>query len=141
MGQQFAILTRSFEKLVGTDISTTALKLAQEHSQVRCLACANASEQPFAAGIFDFALCSEVIEHIRPKESEQAFQSIYSVLSPGGYLLVTTPNAWELGRMSYELPIKLLSRLLSVDRFALKARMYNLFLRLSGKRSSYEREH
>jgi len=135
-GQYFTILTQSFDTLVGTDISMTALRLARENRIGHFLVCANASEQPFRAATFDFVLCSEVIEHVRPEESEQVFRCICSVLKPGGYLLITTPNAWDLGRLVYEAQINLLSSLLGVDRFRLKARMYKLALRLTGRHSS-----
>jgi len=57
----------------------------------RCtLAVADAAQLPFANGVFDAVFASEVIEHI--PRWQQATVEMARVLSPGGRLVITTPN-------------------------------------------------
>jgi len=44
---------------------------------------------PFAAGVFDAVLCSEVIEHI--SDDRQAVRELARVLKPGGRLILSVP--------------------------------------------------
>lgn len=48
-----------------------------------------AENLPFADGIFDFVICSEVIEHLF--NPEQAIKHMYRSLKKGGRLFITTP--------------------------------------------------
>lgn len=61
---------------------------------------ADATALPFADASFDTVLCTEVIEHV--PNPAQAFAEISRVLKPGGYLLLTTPQTWELHRPPYD---------------------------------------
>jgi SAM-dependent methyltransferase len=45
-------------------------------------------------GIADFVTCSEVLEHIEPPV-QRAFDGLYSVLRPGGTLILTVPYTLE----------------------------------------------
>ena len=55
----------------------------------------NAEElDPARDGLFDFILCTEVIEHTaRP---EKVVENIRALLTPRGVAVVTLPNAWSL---------------------------------------------
>ena len=47
---------------------------------------------PVPSSSFDLALCTEVIEHL-PNSPKPLLEEIRRVLRPGGFLLLTTPNA------------------------------------------------
>lgn len=47
-------------------------------------------EMPFKDSSFDYAVCSEVIEHV--PNAVQAIRELYRVLKPNGILILTTPN-------------------------------------------------
>jgi len=42
---------------------------------------------------FDVAVCSEVIEHVRKEDQPKLIETLFSILRPGGALILTTPNA------------------------------------------------
>jgi 2-polyprenyl-3-methyl-5-hydroxy-6-metoxy-1,4-benzoquinol methylase len=84
----------------GVDISAEAIAFAdgwaaQHRPTYRYLQktlwdCAFSSEH------FDLVLLSEVIEHIPEQEVEGTLQEIERLLCPGGYLLLTVPNRWQV---------------------------------------------
>ncbi len=55
-----------------------------------CAVQASGLELPFAAGIFDIVIASEVFEHI--PDDKGAMREIYRILRPGGMLCVTVPR-------------------------------------------------
>lgn len=68
----------------------------------------------------DVALCSEVLEHV--VDSSTALKNIYASLKPGGFLVLTTPNAYSTVELAARLlcfaPIQKLARMIygeSVD--------------------------
>lgn len=52
---------------------------------------------PFANASFDVILASEVIEHLA--KAELFLKEAHRVLAPGGVLLLTTPNLWDVRRL------------------------------------------
>lgn len=46
---------------------------------------------PFKDNFFDIVVFTEVLEHL-PQSPFQTIEEIYRVLSPGGHILITTPN-------------------------------------------------
>ncbi len=51
---------------------------------------------PYAAGVFDRALCLDVLEHLTFEEQPRALAELHRVLRPGGELLVSVPNLAHL---------------------------------------------
>jgi SAM-dependent methyltransferase len=51
---------------------------------------------PYAGGVFDRALCLDVLEHLSFEEQPRALAELYRVLRPGGELLVSVPNLAHL---------------------------------------------
>ncbi len=49
---------------------------------------------PFGDGVFDAAVCSEVIEHV--VDAESLLREIYRVLRPGGRLLLSSPFLYPI---------------------------------------------
>lgn len=51
-------------------------------------------------GPFDFILCTEVLEHV--PDWDMAFKNIFSLLAPGGRLLVTCPHFYQLHEIPHD---------------------------------------
>jgi 2-polyprenyl-3-methyl-5-hydroxy-6-metoxy-1,4-benzoquinol methylase len=51
---------------------------------------------PYRDASFDTVLLSEVVEHLH--ETPVLLRECWRVLRPGGYLLITTPNLWDIRR-------------------------------------------
>lgn len=80
-------------RVVGVDWSQDALRRAARHlTAVRGEL--TGPGLPFAAGVADAVLFSEVIEHL--VDPDAALDELHRVLRPGGHLLLSTPNlaAW-----------------------------------------------
>ncbi|WP_367125587.1 class I SAM-dependent methyltransferase [Streptomyces phytohabitans] len=85
--------TLSRHRMVGVDWSQDALRRASSHlTAVR----GELTDPglPFASGVADAVLFSEVIEHL--VDPDAALDELRRVLRPGGHLLLSTPNlaAW-----------------------------------------------
>lgn len=50
---------------------------------------------PFATRDFDFALCSEVLEHVPPERSGAMLTALHEALAPGGVFVLTTPQRFS----------------------------------------------
>jgi len=48
---------------------------------------------PFATGLFDAVLCTQVLEHVT--EPQRVLREIQRVLKPGGQLFLTAPQSWH----------------------------------------------
>jgi len=55
------------------------------------LICADARNIPLAAGLFDFVHCSQVLEHIPPKDTPMALAELRRVAKPGAVLYAALP--------------------------------------------------
>jgi len=54
----------------------------------------DATSLPFGANEFDTVLCTQVLEHVA--EPQAVFKEVSRVLKPGGLLILTAPQYWEL---------------------------------------------
>ncbi len=52
-----------------------------------------ADNMPFSNESFDFALCTQVLEHVR--YPEKVIQEIGRILKPGGMLFISAPQTWQ----------------------------------------------
>jgi ubiquinone/menaquinone biosynthesis C-methylase UbiE len=79
--------------LAGVEISSGRLRLARERlgGRVSLLQTGGKGALPFEDGSFDFVFVTEVLEHL--KQPEALLAEARRVLSPGGRLVLTTPNA------------------------------------------------
>jgi SAM-dependent methyltransferase len=81
----------------GVDLVYYPLAEAQKIVPVQGLVQADvAYALPFADQRFDIVLLSEIIEHLR--NGRPLIFECYRVLRPGGHLIVTTPNLWDIRR-------------------------------------------
>ena len=85
--------------IAGADLSELALEKARE----RCpgmefhIIDANAAEVSTDAGRYDLITAHEVIEHLQ--DATHFVCSAYTMLAPGGWLLLKTPNGLDLMRL------------------------------------------
>jgi len=85
--------------VVGLDLDLASLKTNADHLRRRAAECSrlgalvhgNAFRLPFADGIFDKVICSEVMEHVH--DYRRAARELARVTKPGGCLAVTIPTA------------------------------------------------
>ena len=95
-GVYLPALSKSAREVVGADIEHAYLSrlrpLEQRNPKLR-LVLDDIARSSFADGFFDMILCSEVIEHV--KASERAFAEMYRLLSPGGVLILSTPQRFS----------------------------------------------
>jgi SAM-dependent methyltransferase len=82
-------LVQRGEMTIGMDVRLT------HHLNIRTLVCGSVYAMPFAAGSFDVVTCNMVMEHLG--EPEKAVAELSRVLSPGGALIINTPNLWNYG--------------------------------------------
>ena len=82
--------------------------MAKEQKGRWLIAQADVTKLPFASGIFDAVICSEVLEHI--EDNRTAVAELVRVLKPGGDLVVTVPRfgperiCWALSRAYHREP-------------------------------------
>ena len=77
-------------RVVGTDLSTGALKIARERLPDHELLRGDAMRLPFCDDAFDKAMCTEVIEHI--PDPRALLLELRRVVRPDGFIIVTIPN-------------------------------------------------
>ncbi len=89
--------TRGIEA-VGVDVSAAALAAARELLPTAQLARCDIDEGlPFASRRFDLVLMSEIVEHVAALPA--VLREVRRVLRPGGALVLTTPNLWDVRRV------------------------------------------
>lgn len=83
---------------VGCDVSAAALAAAQQSLPgARLVRCEIERSLPFASGQFDLVLMSEIVEHVLALPAVLA--EVRRVLRPGGAVVLTTPNLWDVRRL------------------------------------------
>jgi len=88
-GRAGTVVTGCGGAYVGVDISRRAVAAARDRGfDARLIT--GSDRLPFADRSFDLALCLEVIEHVFLPD--RTILEVLRVLSPGGALIVTTPN-------------------------------------------------
>ena len=85
--------------LVATDFEPRALPLYREgHPEVTDLAVADIRRLPFAAHVFDTALCVTVLYHASIASPAAAVGELARVVRPGGYVALMEPGVRRLYR-------------------------------------------
>lgn len=87
------------DQVFGVDVSEETVEEARSRGVVAVCVDLNKDNLPFADNTFDLVLMAEVIEHL--ENVEHTMDEVARVVTPGGYLAITTPNlaAWH-GRIS-----------------------------------------
>ncbi|MEW6008549.1 MAG: class I SAM-dependent methyltransferase [Candidatus Omnitrophota bacterium] len=76
--------------VIASDLSFNAIKLSRHRYPDNKYVVADCSYLPFKNNYFDFAICSEVIEHIN--SPIYLLSEVYRVLQENGALIITVPN-------------------------------------------------
>lgn len=95
-----AAITGIFGPTFAIDFSETAIRLATGKFKYVKFNVTNIFEWDYPAATFDIVISQEVIEHIESLERQKSYLDIaYGLLRPGGYLILTTPNASTFNAM------------------------------------------
>lgn len=86
-GQMTKLLER-YGEAIGLEIAPEAIAFAKKRG-VQNVVQGSISDPPFAAGSFDLVLSLDVIEHV--DNDVHILDSLYEIVKPGGYLVVTVP--------------------------------------------------
>ncbi len=93
-------LGRPIERALGIDLAEPQIAYAREHYSRKGFEFRVADVRDAALeGGFDTVVSIEVIEHLPPEQVGGFLRDAYTVLRPGGHLILTTPNAkshWPL---------------------------------------------
>ena len=124
-------LGRFFESVVGIDIDEGAIRHAFESYKLPNIAftVGDALKLPFADGVFDVVVCSQVYEHV--PDADIMMAEIWRILRPGGVVYFAAGNRLMINEPHYNLP------LLSV----LPRALAHVYLRCAGKGSFYYEKH
>jgi len=76
-------------RVTSLDISVSLVRMTHQRTQANTVT-ADALHIPFASGSFDLIISSEVLEHL--EKPERGIWEIERLLTPGGTLVLTTPN-------------------------------------------------
>src|SRR5215510_11512656 len=94
------VMLGRFGPTTGMDLSASAIEIAQtRHLDVDFVA-ADCTTLQADNEQFDVVVSQEVIEHI--EDQARHVDLLADFLRPGGYLLLTTPNAWNLAHWTRE---------------------------------------
>jgi 2-polyprenyl-3-methyl-5-hydroxy-6-metoxy-1,4-benzoquinol methylase len=75
--------------VISLDISPSLARMTRNRTQASTVA-ADAARVPFASGSFDLIISSEMLEHL--ERPEWGIQEIGRLVTPGGVVVLTTPN-------------------------------------------------
>lgn len=88
-----------FRRLVGSDIALRWLVIAKKRmadaGENVTLVCCSAEHLPFPAGVFDAAVCIDVLEHAQ--DPQAVLRRTARAVKPDGLLYLVTPNRFSLG--------------------------------------------
>jgi 2-polyprenyl-3-methyl-5-hydroxy-6-metoxy-1,4-benzoquinol methylase len=93
-GQFLRRASRRFDAY-GVDISSEGVAFARLASGLDTVLVASAVELPFEDNFFSVVACLDVVEHL--ERPEAALREFKRVLTPGGALVISTPNPASLG--------------------------------------------
>jgi ubiquinone/menaquinone biosynthesis C-methylase UbiE len=79
-------------QVYGLDLGTDNLELAKGSLADGEFCQASIDKIPFSEGVFDYLICTEVLEHLTEEPGQTALRECYRVLKPGGTAVFTVPN-------------------------------------------------
>jgi SAM-dependent methyltransferase len=96
-------LARSARFAVGMDIDSGAIREAGASSANASFIVADVGNAPFADGMFDVIVCSQVYEHV--PDLGLLIAEIYRLLRDDGVCFFSGPNRWAVIERHYGLPL------------------------------------
>ena len=99
-GTGFRLLEDDMDALENWLVQQSAMTVGMDlqisqHLNIRNLVRGSIYELPFANVSFDLVTCNVVMEHLG--EPQKALAEVARVLTPGGALVINTPNLWNYG--------------------------------------------
>ncbi len=97
VGKNQATLGKHVRRLTAVDVSMDGLREAKGNAPSgipSLFSCYDGYSLPFPDSVFDLVVCTEVLEHVA--DPRQAMNEICRVLAPGGYLVTSVPNYFNL---------------------------------------------
>lgn len=85
-----------FAHLAGIEIEADRVEWAQKRVPGADIRVGSATELPWAEGTFDFALSTDVFEHINHDWQRTSAREVARVLKPGGYFYYAVPNRFQI---------------------------------------------
>ena len=83
-------------RVTGIDISSEQIRLARDNVLQGEFLVNDMAEIDFPANSFDSVISFYAIFHVKREEHQQLFEKFFSIIKPGGYLLVTMGSEeWE----------------------------------------------
>lgn len=89
-----------FGRAIGIDLSEKAIAMAKSRYPHITFLAGNLFELSLPAEHFDVIVSQEVIAHV--KDQVVYLDWVASVLKPGGYLILTTPNKFVMDRLNWD---------------------------------------
>lgn len=93
-GLAFLNLSEMYQELHGVDLTVNIPEVKSVYDELGIqthLKQGDILELSYPDGHFDTVLVVSTLEHLKPRELEQAFSEIYRVLKPGGQMVYGTP--------------------------------------------------
>jgi 2-polyprenyl-3-methyl-5-hydroxy-6-metoxy-1,4-benzoquinol methylase len=87
----------NYTELSGLDCSISAIEYAHDHFHGIDFAVGDAYEAPYTKGYFDLVVCNNLWEHV--PDPLHLLSKIKSILKPGGYVIVSTPNRYRVSNL------------------------------------------
>lgn len=102
LGRMTRALARSFDEVVGTDISDVMIAKARQLAREKNISFIQVKEPnlPFPSASFDFVFSTLVIQHIDEPWSQLYFAELCRMLKPQGYLCADIPSHLPAGETS-----------------------------------------
>jgi 2-polyprenyl-3-methyl-5-hydroxy-6-metoxy-1,4-benzoquinol methylase len=85
-------------RYVGVELDPSVARIAANSLDQVVVLDLDTSELPFEAGTFDCVICADVLEHL--KDPWAVLAQVFSLLQPGGHVVVSIPNIRNLGVMA-----------------------------------------
>ncbi len=90
VGSGLSPMVTNTNTVVYSELSLEALRILKGRHSRGSYVAADGMRLPFKTGIFDQAICSEVLEHLA--DDRKALQELARVMKPSGQLIITFPH-------------------------------------------------
>jgi 2-polyprenyl-3-methyl-5-hydroxy-6-metoxy-1,4-benzoquinol methylase len=91
-GYLFLELSSRHSDLHGLDLGKFDIQRAQKWVERASFCVADAQNIPYKSNIFDYLVCTEVLEHLPPEMGNNVVKECYRVLKPQGIAIFSVPN-------------------------------------------------
>lgn len=93
-------ISRDGQKCFGLDFSSESVTEVEQryssHERYGGSICVKELPSPFQDSSMDLVFALEVVEHLNDDQLQEMTREVYRLLTPGGYIVITTPNREKL---------------------------------------------